>query len=343
MRRTGSDNISSGPSRGGRNRRDAHRSLRHPGAGRRALLSEHPDVDMVDMGMLVQIARAIEDEAVRRYAMLARLMDSRGEPAVAAAFRLMLEEERRHVAAVDRWAASVGDPPPAATDYEWMLPEDLSSSWDDVAGSALLTPYRAFALAVDNEERAFAFYAYLAAHAESDEVRREAEKLGAEELQHAALLRRWRRRAYHRERGSTRPPSARHGPGDIDSVAALRDFLSRREAEVALAHLGLARRLERAGHAEGARLLEESIPAPARQAAATGRQDVAAPATDAGTGPEGDPRHLLVDAQRQLEEFADELEAIMAVTGGEVFEEASAALAGVIDRIAQVAFLQAGG
>ena len=118
------------------------------------------------MATLVQVARAIEEEAVRRYALLAELMGDRGEPSVAAAFRLMREEEESHVAAVDRWAASVGDPAPPAMDYSWLLPADLSSSWEEVAGSALLTPYRAFALAVENEERAFSFYAYLAARAE---------------------------------------------------------------------------------------------------------------------------------------------------------------------------------
>src|SRR5690606_34113406 len=126
---------------------DPHDPGRQPRWRHRPLLSEDPGIDMVDMATLVQVARAIEDEAVLRYDMLAGLMERRGEPAVAAAFRTMLEEERRHVEAVDRWAASVGDPAPPAADYQWRLPPDLSSSWEEVAGSALLTPYRAFALA----------------------------------------------------------------------------------------------------------------------------------------------------------------------------------------------------
>ena len=340
MRRTGSGTTSNQAPPVERNRRDPHHAGRQPGSGRRALLHEDPGIERVDMATLVQIARAIEDEAVRRYAMLAELMDERGEPAVAAAFRVMLEEERRHVAAVDQWAASVGDPPAAAADYEWSLPSDLSSSWDDVAGSALLTPYRAFALAVQNEERAFSFYAYLAAHADGDGVRMEAEKLGGEELRHAALLRRWRRRAYHRERGSRPRQATRPARVEIDSVAMLRDFLAQREAEIAAVHLALARRLERAGDVAGARGLEAAIPAAARLPAdptASGAQALADSATPT---PGEDPRHLLVDAQKPLEVLADQLEAVMSASEGELFQEAAAALSDVIERIAGIAFLQ---
>lgn len=256
------------------------------------------------MATLVEIARAIEDEAVRRYALLAELMDQRGEPATAAAFRVMLEEERSHVAAVDRWAVSVGEPASTARNFEWRLPADLSSSWDDVAGSALLTPYRAFAVAVENEERAFSFYAYLAARAGNAQVRTEAEKLGNEELRHAALLRRWRRQAYHRERGGARAGRLQPERPRIDSVAMLREFLARQEAEIAQTHLALAQRLARAGDTTG------------------------------GAGE--DPRHLLVDAQKPLEALADVLESVMATAEGELFEEAATAMTGVIERIARI-------
>ncbi|WP_206733341.1 ferritin family protein [Luteimonas sp. YGD11-2] len=311
--------------------------MRGHSARRRSLLREDPEIDVVDMTTLVGIARAIEEEAVRRYALLAELMDHRGEPATAAAFRVMLEEERNHVVAVDRWAASVGEPETKAHDVEWRLPADLSSSWEDVAGSALLTPYRAFALAVENEERAFSFYAYLAARADSAHVRAEAEKLGNEELRHAALLRRWRRRAYHRERGSRQ--ARRPGPAELqfDSVAALRDFLALQEAEIAAIHLGLAQRLARAGDQAGANMLERAIPAstaPSATSAVTVAVIPSAPDASDDTGE--NTRHLLVDAQKPLEALADVLEAVMATAEGEIFEEAAITMAGVIDRIARI-------
>lgn len=299
MRRIPPDSGLPGPPPVDQDRRDPHRPTRGQSARQRSLLRDDPDIDVVSMSTLVEIARAIEDEAVRRYALLAELMDRRGEPATAAAFRAMEEEERRHVVAVDRWAASVEEPLGAAADFEWVLPEDLSSSWEDIAGSALLTPYRAFAVAVENEERAFAFYAYLAARAENDRIKAEAEKLGSEELRHAALLRGWRRRAYHRERGTTQPGSQPPEGLQLDSVEALRAFLAQREAAIAVTQRELAQRLE------------------------------------AGTSDE-ERRHLLVEAQKPLETLADVLEAVMAESEGELFDEAAAAMGRVIERLARI-------
>ena len=331
MRRTQPGNDLNAPPSVEQNRRDPHHAGRQQSPRRRSLLGEDPDIDVVDMATLVQIAAAIEHEAVRRYEQLAGLMDSRGEPATATAFRVMLEEERRHVEAVDRWAASVGEAVPAAGDFEWRLPADLSSSWDEVAGSTLLTPYRAFAMAVENEERAFSFYAYLAARAENDQVRAEAEKLGTEELRHAALLRRWRRRAYHRERRAMRVD-----PPQVESVAMLRELLAQHEAAIAAVHFALVPRLERAGDEAGARLLESFIPQSARQRAATAAIGVAPPPMDMAGAPDEDARHLLVDAQKPLEALADELEAVMATAEGDLFEEAAAAMTGVLERIARI-------
>ena len=55
-------------------------------------------------------------------------------------------------------------------------------------------------MAVRNEERAFAFWSYVAAHAEAPEIRQAAETMAHEELGHVATLRRERRRAFHAER-----------------------------------------------------------------------------------------------------------------------------------------------
>ena len=164
-------------------------------------LERNPELGPVDLRLLVGIANAIEREAVERYATLARIMDRRGETELAAAFRRMLDEERSHVEAVARWTATLGEAPPDTAQFRWRLPPDLSKSWDEVAASARLTPYRAFAIAVDNEQRAFALYSYLAAAAEDPKVAAQAEALAKEELRHAALMRRWRS-AIRRSRGS---------------------------------------------------------------------------------------------------------------------------------------------
>ena len=57
-------------------------------------------------------------------------------------------------------------------------------------------------MAVRNEERAFAFWSYVAAHAEVAEVRQAAETMAHEELGHVSILRRERRNAFHAERRS---------------------------------------------------------------------------------------------------------------------------------------------
>lgn len=52
-------------------------------------------------------------------------------------------------------------------------------------------------MAVRNEERAFVFWTYVAAHAPSKEIRVAAEHMAKEELGHVATLRRERRLAFH--------------------------------------------------------------------------------------------------------------------------------------------------
>ena len=52
-----------------------------------------------------------------------------------------------------------------------------------------MTPYRVLTIAVRNEERAFAFWSYVAAHADGEEVRLAAETMAKEELEHVAAFR----------------------------------------------------------------------------------------------------------------------------------------------------------
>jgi rubrerythrin len=70
----------------------------------------------------------------------------------------------------------------------------------EITSSSLMTPYRALSMAVRNEERAFAFWSYVAAHADQGEIKRAAETMARQELEHVAKLRKERRRAYHEER-----------------------------------------------------------------------------------------------------------------------------------------------
>lgn len=340
---------------------------------RQSLLERDPGIHSVSMHTLVGIAGAIEHESVRRYAMLAQMMERRGEAASAAAFRVMLEEERGHVEAVERWAAGQGEPVPPPEQFQWQLPADLSSSWDDIAGSALLTPYRAFAIAVENEQRAFSFYTYLSAHADDARVMAEAEKLATEELRHAALMRRWRRQAYHRSRRAApaKPPVLR-------TIEALHRFLAQHEAAIAALYRVLAARLRRAGDAESALLLEQLLESPSRpvpgpsgaraNAGPDADADTSANASldadagagvesagktglignaDAGTGAQAvavadaaaaadDPAHLLIAAQKPLEALSESLDSVLGSAEGDLFAETEKAVTNVVARLTRV-------
>ena len=218
-----------------------------------ARLEQEPRARARTVPELMSLAAAMEREAVRRYAQLAAEMARRGDRGLAATFQAMAEEERDHLDGIERWSRALTGTPPRDAAQPWELPPEIARSWDEAAGSARLTPYGALSVAVLNEERGFAFYSYLAANAESDAVRETAERLAAEELSHAALLRRERRRAWRRERGSAAAPAA---PPTTDLDFAERSH--RIEREVAETLAALAARLAAAGQGADAAALADA-------------------------------------------------------------------------------------
>jgi rubrerythrin len=142
---------------------------------------------------LRDVAAALEAAALRRYQRLATWWAAEGEAELAALFARLAEMEARHATVFGPIRDETALPPPAAGEDEAV--------WQ----SALLTPYRALSLAVRAEERAFASYADIAAHAATPDLRAQAEDLAREELEHAAILRRARRAAFHSERPFATP------------------------------------------------------------------------------------------------------------------------------------------
>ncbi|MGF1608727.1 MAG: ferritin family protein [Kiloniellales bacterium] len=294
-----------------------------------APLTRDPETALASLAELVGIACSIETEAVRRYDWLAAEMARRGEDETAETFRALAAEEGRHIDAVERWAQGLGEALPPTGTFAWRLPPDLARTWDEAAASALLTPVRALAIAVDNEQRAFAFYSYLAARADDPKLAAEAEILAREELHHAALLRTWRRTAWRREReGDT----ALRPPRRIDSREQLVEVIADYERAIALAHRGLARRLADLGDAASAALLAELAGlAEARAASVDGKvHPVKLRKVDT-------PQPLLLAAQGALERLSEILETLLAAPPDEATQtEAQAALAHVVARIARV-------
>lgn len=210
---------------------------------------------------LMDLATGMENDAAARYEELTVAMTRRDEPALADLFRRLAALERDHQEGIARWAVRDGLRPPAPAHFVWRLPETFGDEADG-ASAHVLSPYEALAIAVRNEERAFAFYTYVSATAGTAEIRRRAESLAREELSHVALLRDWRRRAYH----AARPEPPRSVPGSLEELRRLALGLERGSADIEEA---AAAALDTAGQTEAAALM--------RHAAEQRRRDLGAP------------------------------------------------------------------
>ena len=191
-------------------------------------------IDSVEQ--LLAVAAALEREAAARYRQFSERLARQGDAATAAEFAALAELEDRHAVAVDERALSLLGQTAAPLRVGWELPANFD---EDEARNAALGAYQALAYAVRNEERAFAFYVYVAAAAGDAALRALAEALASDELEHAAILRRQRRRAFHSER-----PTALAIP---TSVEALQAEARAWRAEAAAAHAQLALALDAAG------------------------------------------------------------------------------------------------
>lgn len=142
--------------------------------------------------------------AAERSEALGRAMYARGKEALAALFGDLAREEHRHCRAVHDMAGG------AITDMDQDRWRSHLARQQEETETLPLSPsaYQALAFAVRGEERAFKYYSYIAAQADDPAIVETAEALAQEELAHAALLRRARRRAFHEERASAGDRSA---------------------------------------------------------------------------------------------------------------------------------------
>lgn len=172
---------------------------------------------------LMDVAVGMEHEAALRYEQLAAMVARQGKPELATLFGRLAELEKTHEDQLSHWAQRDGLRAPQPVQFSWRMPE----TFDQAEGSQVFGPYEALAVAVRNEERAFAFYTYVAASALNEEVRRRAESMAREELEHVSLLRRWRREAFH----ASRQPRRRN-PRTLEELFALSAAMEIASAEV---------------------------------------------------------------------------------------------------------------
>jgi len=120
-----------------------------------------------------------------------------GHEDVARVFDELTAEEERHVVSVELLATKLLARLPTEDVVRWVFPEAFGA--EEAGPPVLLTPYKALSIAVRAEERAFAFWTYVAASAGSEPARALAETMAREELLHASKLRIARRGAYRAE------------------------------------------------------------------------------------------------------------------------------------------------
>jgi rubrerythrin len=204
----------------------------------------------------------MEREAAERYTGLAADMLRQNKLDLATVFAELAAAEREHVDSVARWSQSrLGKAPDPAL-VRWEAPETFGSETAaEIKTSRLMTPYRALSMAVRNEERAFAFWSYVAGFAEDPEIKKAAEAMAREELGHVATLRKERRRAYHSEHDRTRAGHQRNA-GHVDAAV-----LERRLA----AHLAVLERRVEGESANRARELRRETVEMSALAAGVGR------------------------------------------------------------------------
>jgi rubrerythrin len=209
-----------------------------------SLLKTEPADSVKSLEELFAIAAAMEREAATRYAEIAMRMRQEGDPALAEVFERLSADERGHLDSVVHWSERAKGKAPDPALIRWELPETFDDEGAATAHPRLLSAYRTLSMAVRNEERAFAFWSYVAAHAEAPEIREAAEAMAHEELGHVAVLRRERRSAFHAERRQ-----ADAAPEDMDGGTDLA-ALERRLADL------LEPLAAKAPPQEGARLRE---------------------------------------------------------------------------------------
>jgi len=204
---------------------------------RTTLLKMEPAGTLQSLDELFALANAMEQEAATKYGELAEEMRRQDRFDLLTVFSDLAAAEREHVDSVQRWSQSRRGKLPDPALVRWEAPETFDpDATAEIKASNLMTPYRALAMAVRNEERAFAFWSYLAAYSKDPEIKKASEAMAKEELGHVATLRKERRRAYHRE----------HERARADEADLSAELIEARRLELCLAtHLAaLERRLD---------------------------------------------------------------------------------------------------
>ncbi len=135
-------------------------------------------------------ALAMEYEAMQSYKELAELMQQSGNPEVAKLFAKMSDIEAKHAASIDEQLSGFYLPNLTPWEYRWSeleAPENINRAHLHPH----MTPRQALSLALDNEKRAYEFFADIQNNCSNERVRELAADLAVEEKQHVAWVEQW--------------------------------------------------------------------------------------------------------------------------------------------------------
>ena len=145
-----------------------------------SLLKFEPFAAVESMDELLAIAYAMEQEAIAGYSELAERMRREGRPDMVPVFERLIGEESEHLGNVVHWSERICSRKPDLTKLKWQPAEMFDDEGAGTVAPELLSAYRAFSMAVRNEERAFLFWTYVAAQADRDRLREAAEQMARE-------------------------------------------------------------------------------------------------------------------------------------------------------------------
>lgn len=169
-----------------------------------------------DTEQLIALFGEVTGQAAGRYRLAAQRAKEAGRSDLDHIFSRLAEDESAQLDEIRALAGSsvTRQPVPAA----WIAAIEPLHPALDLAELIHVRPYGAWAEAVREKERTFRLLSFLAAHAETPQVRDLAESLATDQLRAAQRLRQARRDAYHKGRAEAAPwPNAR----DIETLGDL--------------------------------------------------------------------------------------------------------------------------
>lgn len=159
---------------------------------------------MDDIDLFLRHAIQLERDAARRFEDLMHAMQTAGNGELEKLFRRLGGLSRKHLQAATARGGFRDLPDIPLSAFEW--PDGLSpeaAGWQGV-DHALDGP-AALALALEGEERGFAYYEMIAQRTSDPEVRAAAREFAEEEAQHVTELRRWIERQAGRASATSTP------------------------------------------------------------------------------------------------------------------------------------------